>query len=619
MGDAGIISYLDRTEKAKSRMPKTVPLVFISSTEGDLGPYRRAAMKAALQANFQPVMMEYFTAQGARPPLQACLEKAQACDVLIAIVAHRYGWVPPDQPDGMCKSITWLECECAANAGKEILAFLIDEKLEWPSEFREVHSLVSAGDGGNLTPEFVLMVNQKISGLKSFKQWLSSLGIRRTFRTTGDVKADAVAALHDWAGRNPAFKIDAGTAQLDPTLYLQFLLEQTAWIDIRGLQVGTGRAHRFPIDELYIPLTTNEPANPRILASIRPKSVRVEEALGAQKVVIVGDPGSGKTTFLRRIAYELCRNECSLVTQLDAELKLPYRGFPILIRIAELESHIRVCSERREPGCPASNQSPAWLSHFLSSKSTELGWRLDSEFFDHKLNDIATVVLLDGLDEAPGRVERECMARLFENATETYRRCRFVVTTRPQSYTERSTLAGFSTIRIGDLDNEAVELFLQHWSNCLYPDNPTRAHLHLKELIAALQGRVEIRRMARNPVMLTALAVVHWNERRLPEQRADLYESIVTWLARSREQRHGCGRADLPFHRGLDARPENAEANSVSLLPACRFRRGSPKRVRSYRRDSSARHRAEKRYKARFRLQARSARHSEIDCEQRRD
>jgi hypothetical protein len=31
--------------------------------------------------------------------------------------------------------------------------------------------------------------------------------------------------------------------------------------------------------------------------------------------------------------------------------------------------------------------------------------------------------------------------------------------------------------------------------------------------------------------MLTALAVVHWNEHRLPEQRADLYDSILRWLA----------------------------------------------------------------------------------------
>src|SRR5213593_4590524 len=48
--------------------------------------------------------------------------------------------------------------------------------------------------------------------------------------------------------------------------------------------------------------------------------------------------------------------------------------------------------------------------------------------------------------------------------------------------------------------------------------------------------------------MLTALAVVHWNERRLPEQRADLYESILTWLARSREQRRG----REPAHRCLE-------------------------------------------------------------------
>lgn len=45
--------------------------------------------------------------------------------------------------------------------------------------------------------------------------------------------------------------------------------------------------------------------------------------------------------------------------------------------------------------------------------------------------------------------------------------------------------------------------------------------------------------MARTPVMLTALAVVHWHERRLPEQRAELYECVLKWLARSREQKPG--------------------------------------------------------------------------------
>ncbi len=54
-----------------------------------------------------------------------------------------------------------------------------------------------------------------------------------------------------------------------------------------------------------------------------------------------------------------------------------------------------------------------------------------------------------------------------------------------------------------------------------------------------MNARPGIHRLARNTVMLTALAVVHWNEKRLPEQRAELYESILRWLARSREDRKG--------------------------------------------------------------------------------
>ena len=39
--------------------------------------------------------------------------------------------------------------------------------------------------------------------------------------------------------------------------------------------------------------------------------------------------------------------------------------------------------------------------------------------------------------------------------------------------------------------------------------------------------------------MLTALAVVHWNEKRIPEQRADLYESVIGWLSRARKREAG--------------------------------------------------------------------------------
>src|ERR1039458_5886820 len=80
-------------------MPKSTPCVFISSTSEDLKLYRAAAERAASRAGFLKVMMEDFEASG-HPPLEVCLEKVSQADVLVVIVAHRYGWVPPGQPAG---------------------------------------------------------------------------------------------------------------------------------------------------------------------------------------------------------------------------------------------------------------------------------------------------------------------------------------------------------------------------------------------------------------------------------------------------------------------------------------------------------------------------------------
>src|SRR5437868_512382 len=97
--------------------------VFISSTSEDLKEYRAAARDAVLAVGLRPVMMEYFAASGG-PPLRECLDLVSPCEVVIVLIAERYGWVPPDQPPSDSKSITWLECEHAAGRGRDLLVFL---------------------------------------------------------------------------------------------------------------------------------------------------------------------------------------------------------------------------------------------------------------------------------------------------------------------------------------------------------------------------------------------------------------------------------------------------------------------------------------------------------------
>ncbi|TVP97198.1 MAG: NACHT domain-containing protein, partial [Planctomycetaceae bacterium] len=395
-----------------------------------------------------------------------------------------------------------------------------------------------------------------------FRERVEQLGIVGTYKGVRGVDgfyekvSEHLRKLIHWLA--PQVDPDKTPARLsDPTKYLRDILDKSAWIDIRGLQIGTGRTNRFPIEELYISLTTtgtersDEPLSRDVkrgrhnadeLQLARQPAVLLHEALRDDRLVVVGDPGAGKTTFLRRVAHALCQTHLGDVPGAAAErLGITDRTFPIYVRISQLAQHLQQHSHASF--APAAD-SAAWLPHFLEAVSVGNCWALDASFFHQQLEDGRCTVLLDGLDEAPDRVVRQGMSQLIQHLAAAYQRCRFVVTSRPAAYVGEVVLPDFAHARIEPLSDVAVEKFLTRWCEAVYPGSEDSARAHIDELLAAVRGRAEIRRMARSPVMLTALAVLHWNERRLPEQRADLYESIITWLSRSREQRSGRATAD---------------------------------------------------------------------------
>lgn len=527
--------------------------VFISSTSEDLKSHREAARDAALAAGMLPIMMEYFAANGERPPLPACLTKVSDTQVLVVIVAHRYGWVPPGQEDDRHKSITWLECEQAVSDGKEVLAFLVDEKHAWPEAAREPYRLTEAMQNGSANEVLFREVNRNVALLKEFKAWLNARGIRAAFTTPEDLRRCVAEALYDWRQRH----LDIGSAvplPADPSRYLLDLLDKTAYIDIRGLSVGTGQAHRFPIEQLFMSLTTAVgPKAEGRRGKLRDHdaktdmeqhgSVLLQQAMQNDRLIIVGDPGSGKTTFVRRVAHALCETELGGVPQAARDrLGILDRTFPVLVRLSELAQHL--ANENHSVPPPGASDAATWLPHYLGVTSLDNGCSIGIDFFRQQLEAGVCTILLDGMDEAPDRMMRQRISRLIQNAERAYRGCRFVVTSRPATYIGEAVLPGFVQATISPLPDEMVVKFLTEWCAALYGERGDASRAHLTELLEAVRARPEIHRMARNPVMLTALAVVHWNERRLPEQRADLYNSIITWLARSREQRKGRATAD---------------------------------------------------------------------------
>lgn len=182
-------------------LPRTVPRVFISSTIEDLGDCRNAGVRAATQAGCLAVLSEDFPASG-RPPLHVCLNKVSQCDVVVAIVAKRYGWIPREPDNDEQHSITWLECEQASKENKEVLAFLLDQGASWPDDRSDEWSVVAALREGTASPELLANVQLSISKLADFKQWLNTGRIRRTFHTSEDLHRQVFQALIDWKERN---------------------------------------------------------------------------------------------------------------------------------------------------------------------------------------------------------------------------------------------------------------------------------------------------------------------------------------------------------------------------------------------------------------------------------
>jgi tetratricopeptide (TPR) repeat protein len=153
--------------------------VFLSSTAQDLVAHRRVADDTILRLSQEAVAMERF---GPLPgePVAECERKARESDVIVCIVAHRYGFVP-EKGKG---SITQREVEAAKAAGRDVLVWIVADDHPW-TEKKEQDLLTDPTVLAD--PARVAEVVEGVKGLNEFKAWLRKTFVCDTFTTPDEL------------------------------------------------------------------------------------------------------------------------------------------------------------------------------------------------------------------------------------------------------------------------------------------------------------------------------------------------------------------------------------------------------------------------------------------------
>ena len=280
---------------------------------------------------------------------------------------------------------------------------------------------------------------------------------------------------------------------------------------------------------------------PRLPQALLRSKLVTEAVHKHPQLVLLGEPGGGKSTFLRHLAWALARrglDERSDDTALfgwDATTRL----LPMLLPLRLLAGRIVTAGAQ-----------PATISAALRDEMTrEYDARQSDELLDQALEQRAALVLLDGLDEVPlaavpnVSADRLTTLRAVRAFAELHASTRVVLTCRTRAFDEplRACL-GWPVETLAPFTLGQMRHFVADWYAALIERGSITRDLGAAEqqiLLTAITGNDRLHAMAGTPLLLTMMVLVLSERGELPRDRPLLYERILEQLLGQWDQHKG--------------------------------------------------------------------------------
>jgi serine/threonine protein kinase len=256
-------------------------------------------------------------------------------------------------------------------------------------------------------------------------------------------------------------------------------------------------------------------------------AVFIGERLSAsRRLVLLGDPGAGKTTLIKWLAtvYLLgLKNDPCFRGRPDV-CSLPDKDWlPIIIRCRDLDSKA------------LGGSVDELLFHTLNLAAMAPQQRiLLRDVLRERLETDRAILLVDGLDEITDLAARRSFWRMLCLILRKVRNATVVVTSRIVGYRAMglriSRHFAFEHVVVADLSHADKDRFAKQWASVT--ERPEHQDLVAQELIHSVHSSECIERLTGNPMLLTTLALVKRRFNKLPRNRASLYaEALQVVLA----------------------------------------------------------------------------------------
>ncbi|RCJ42754.1 histidine kinase [Nostoc minutum NIES-26] len=228
------------------------------------------------------------------------------------------------------------------------------------------------------------------------------------------------------------------------------------------------------------------------------KQEGIKVANEKQYLMVLGGPGAGKSTFLRKMGLETLKGK---------EGGIKHACIPVFLELKRFTS------------------SDNNIEQFIIEEFHNCGFPSPERFTAKALEEGKLLIFLDGLDEIPTKILTEAISKI-QNFVDKYYKNRFIASCRTAAH--RSGFRRFSDVAIADFDNAQIQQFIYNWFNS-EADKQAKTGEKCWELLQKSENTAA-KELVHTPLLLTFLCLVYDRSQSFPDNRSVLYRKALRIL-----------------------------------------------------------------------------------------